>query len=85
MRDRENVVTSYPKEDIIKLSQLIGPNNSVRTPSDRSSIKEIYNIINTRRPRVWISRCTNYRYIQSFSTRSLVIVNGTPRMHDATL
>ena len=22
MRDRENVVTSYPKEDIIKLSQL---------------------------------------------------------------
>ena len=35
MRDRENVVTSYPKEDIIKLSQLTDPNTSVRTPSDR--------------------------------------------------
>ena len=52
MRDRVNVVTGYPKEDIIKLS----PNTSVRTPSDRSSTKDIYNIINTRKPRVWISR-----------------------------
>ena len=34
MRDRKNVVTSYPKEDIIQLNQLTLANTSVRTPSD---------------------------------------------------
>ena len=66
MRDRKKIVTCYPKQHIVVLSQLIRVKSWLSSPSDKSLTKKCHNIIYKRRLSVWICRPTKKRHTKSF-------------------
>ena len=65
MRDREDVMTCYLKEKIVKLSKLTWVYFWVRSPSNWSSTKKRHRIIYRNRLSVWKGRSTNKTYVKS--------------------
>ena len=65
IRDREDVMTWYPKEEIVKLSKLTWVYFWVRSPSIWSSTKKRHHIIYRKRLSVWKGRSMNKTYMKS--------------------
>ena len=67
MRDRPQVKTRYPKEEIGSLSELSRSDPKIRTPPERSPGDVRHDVVQGRRLIIGIDRVQDQRYPKSIS------------------
>ena len=67
VRNRPDVMTRNPKEQIIELSKLMCGNPRISTPTNGSTSKNRHNVVNGRKLFVRIRRLLYQMYIKSWS------------------
>ena len=77
IRNRSNVVTRNPKEQVIELDKLMCGNSRISTPTNGSTSMKRHDVIERRNLCVRIHRLLYQRYTRAKTTTSGVMTNSS--------